>query len=117
MRGEECAMPPVLAAADEESLDRHGPALARECEHIRISEALGMHGLAALDVSQRAQPVAIDRGQLIILPPCRFGHRMRQPRLYAGRLAGEELLRLGDELAIFLLADAADARRRAALDL
>ena len=68
MRREEGAMAPVLPAADEEGLDRHRPALAGQREHVGIAEPFGVHRLAALDVGQRAQPVAIDRGQLVILP-------------------------------------------------
>ena len=44
------------------------PALAREREHVGIAETFGMNRLAALDVGQRAKPVAIDRGKLVILP-------------------------------------------------
>ncbi len=74
MGREEGAMTPVLAAANEEALDRHGPALAGKREHVGIAETFGMHGLAALDVGQRAQAVAIDGGQFEVLPLRRFGH-------------------------------------------
>jgi len=87
-------MPPILPAADEEGLDRHGPGLARQREQVGVAEPLRMDRLAALDVSQRPQPVAIDRGQLKILLVGRLGHQPRQPRLHAGRFAGEELLGL-----------------------
>src|SRR5438105_1476147 len=110
-------MAPILPAADEEGLDRYRPRLAGEREHVGVAKALGMYSLAALDVGQRAQPVAIDGGQFIILPARRVSHRPRLPRLHTGRLAGEELLRLGDQLGIILVADPAHARRRAALDL
>ena len=93
------------------------PRLAGEREHVGVAEPFGVHRLAALDVGQRAQPVAIDGGELVILALGRLRHRLAQPSLHAGRLAGEELLRLIDQLAIDLLADAPDARRRAALDL
>src|SRR5215210_1428508 len=114
---EESAVSPILSAADEKSLDRHRSTLAREREHVGIAEALGVHRLAALDVGERAQPVAVDGREFEVLPLGGVRHGARQPRLDAGRFAGEKLLRLPDELAIFLLADPAHARRRAALDL
>ena len=93
------------------------PRLAREREHVGIAEPFGMHRLAALDIGQRAQPVAIDGGKLVILLLRRIAICLRQPRLNPGRFAGEELLRLANQLGIIRLADAADAGRRAALDL
>ena len=68
-------MAPILPAADEEGLDRHRPGLAGQREHVGVAEPFGMHRLAALDVGQRAQPVAIDRGELVILPLRGLGHR------------------------------------------
>ena len=76
------------------------PALAGEREHVGVAEPLGVHRLAALDVGQRAQAVAIDGGQLEILPLGRLGHLLAEPRLHAGRLAGEERLRVADQLGI-----------------
>ena len=35
-----------------------------------------MHGLAALDVGQRAQAVAIDGGKFVIVPFRRFRHQV-----------------------------------------
>ena len=110
-------MTPVLAAADEEALDAHGAGLAGEREDVGVAQPFGMDRLAALDVGQRAQPVAIDGGQLVILRLRRVGHRLAQPRLDAGRLAGQEGLRIGDQLGIVRRLDPADAGRRAALDL
>ena len=75
VRREESAMPPILPAANEEGLDRHGPALAGEREDVGIAEPFGMDRLAALDVGQRAQPVAVDGGKLEVLPLRRFGHQ------------------------------------------
>ena len=62
MSREEGAVAPILPAADEEGLDRHGSRLAREREHVGVAKAFGVHGLAALDVGQCPQPVAIDGG-------------------------------------------------------
>ncbi len=76
-----------------------------------------MHRLAALDVSQRAQAVAVDGRKLVILLFRRFGHQLAEPRLDVGRLPGEEVLRIVDQLAICLSLDPPDARRRAATDL
>ena len=71
-------MPPILAAADEEGLDRHRSRLAGERENVGVAQPLRMNRLAALDVGQRAQPVAIDRGKLEILALGRLGHGPRQ---------------------------------------
>src|SRR5690348_15861022 len=117
MNWEKSSMPPILPATDEEGLDRHRPSPAREREHVGVAEPFRMNGLAALDVGQRAQPVAIDRGQLEIALLSGLGHRSRQARQHSGRLAGEEFLRFPNQLTIFLATDPPDARRRAALDL
>src|SRR2546423_883702 len=114
---EECPVSPILPTANEEGLDRHRSRLACEREHIGVAQTLGVNRLAALDIGQRPQPIAIDRGELEILAVCRLGHGPRQAALYPNRFAGEELLRFADELTIILDADPPDARRRAALDL
>ncbi len=117
MRREECAVPPILSATNEEGLDRDRPCLAGEREYVGVAEPFGMHRLAALDVGQSPQAVAIDGGELIILSLGGLRHRLAQPPLHAGRLAREELLRFIHQLGIFQLSDAPDAWRRAALDL
>ena len=76
-----------------------------------------MDCLAALDIGQRTQPVAINRRQLEILLLGRFGHLLAEPSLNAGRFAREEQLRVRDQLRIILLADPTHARRRTAADL
>ena len=73
--------------------------------------------LAALDEGERLQPVTNDRGQLEIHILGRGLHLAAELGLDLSRFAGEESLGVGDQLAIGLLRDAADARRRAALDL
>ena len=110
-------MAPILAAADEEGLDAHLPALAGEREDVGVAEPLGVDRLAALDEGQRAQPVAIDRRQLEIQRLGGLGHLLAELLLHRGRLAAEEVLRVGDQLGIAGLVDPADARRRAAPDL
>jgi hypothetical protein len=72
-----------------------------------------MDRLGALDVGQRAKPVAIDRGKLVILALGGLGHRAAEPLLHSGRAAGEKRLRVLDETGIVAFADAADAGRRA----
>ncbi len=57
---EEAAVPPILAAADEEGLQAHRPALAGERPDVGIRDAFGVDRLRALDRGQRAQPVAQD---------------------------------------------------------
>ena len=110
-------MAPILAAADEEGLDAHRPALAGEREHVGVAEPLGVDRLAALDEGQRAQPVAEDRGELEIHRLGRLGHQPPELLLDLGRLAAEEVLRVADQLGIAGFVDAADAGRRAAADL
>ena len=89
-------MSPILAAANEEGLDRHRSAFAGEREHVGVAEAFRVHGLTALDIRQRAKPIAIDSGKLKILSLRRLGHQLRQTRLNAGRPSGEEFLRFAD---------------------
>ena len=110
-------MAPVLAAADEEGLDAHLPRLAGEREDVAVAQPLGVDGLRSLDVGERAQPVAVDGGELEILLLRRFGHRLAEPCLDARRLAREEQLRVLDEVGIIFLRDPVDARGRAAADL
>ena len=93
------------------------PALAGEREDVAVAKPFGMDRLAALDIGQRAQPVAIDRGELEILLLGRLGHLLAEPRLHAGRLAGEELLRVGDQLGISRLARSARRTAPSSADL
>src|SRR5258708_36909277 len=110
MNREEGTMAPILSATDEESLDRHGSGLARKREHIGVSKPFCMNRLAALDVGERAQPVAVHCCKLKILTFGRLSHRSRQACLDARRFTGEEFLGLGDPLTIILVADTPDAR-------
>jgi hypothetical protein len=117
VRREECAVAPVLAATYEKCLDRNGAALASEGEYVGVAQALRVHRLAALDVGQRSEAVAINCGELIILLVRGLSHGSREPGLHTCRLAGEELLRLTHHLAILIAADATHARCRTPLDL
>src|SRR5205085_8732707 len=117
MGREEAAMPPILAAADEEGLDAHRPALAGERENIGIAEPLGMDHLAALDVGERAQAIAIDCGKLEVHRLRRLAHQTLQLLLDLGRPAAEEILGVLDQLVIAGLVDPAHAGRRATADL
>ena len=101
---EEAAMAPILAAADEEGLDAHRPALAGEREQIGVAEPLGVDRLAALDVGERAQPVAIDRGQFEIHRLRRVGHRFDSLAWMLVDLPAEEILGVADQLGIAGLA-------------
>jgi hypothetical protein len=76
-----------------------------------------MDGLGALNVSERAQAVAVDGGKLEIHALGRFGHQPTEPLLDPGRAAAEEVLRILDKAGIAALVDAADAGGGAALDL
>lgn len=117
MRREEAAVPPILPAANEEGLDTHLPRRTGQRENVGVAEPLGVNRLATLDIGQRAQPVAIHRRKLIILRLGRLGHRLAEPRLNAGRLAAQEILRILDQLGIGGLLDPPDARRRTTPDL
>ena len=115
--GKKAAVAPILPAADEEGLDAHLARLAGQSENIAVAQAFRMNRLAPLDIGQRAKSVAIDRGQLIVLLLGRLGHLLAKPGLNPGRLAGEELFRVLDQLGIILLADPPDAGGGAAPDL
>ncbi len=117
MGGKEAAVAPILPAPDEESLDAHLAAFAGQREDVAVPQPFRMNGLASLDIGQGAKAVAIDRRQFEIPFLGRLGHLLAQPRLNAGRLARQELLRILDQLGIILLADPIDAGRRAAPDL
>jgi len=110
-------MPPILAAANEEGLDAHRPALAGEREDVGVAQPFGMDDLGALDVGERAQAVAIDRCQFEVHRLRRLGHQGLQLLLDLGRFAAEEILGVADQLVIAGLVDPADAGRAAAADL
>ena len=91
--------------------------MAGEREDIRIAHPFGVDELRSLDEGQRAQPVAQHGGELKVHRRGRGLHLRAKLRLDVGGLAGEEFLRVCDELVIAGLVDPADARGRAALDL
>ena len=117
VRGEEAAMPPILAAADEKGLDAHHPLATCQREDVGVAHPFGIDRLRPLDEGQRLQPVAQDRGQFEVHRLGRRLHLGAQLGLDLGRLPAEEVLRIGDQFGIGGLVDPADARRRAALDL
>ena len=110
-------MPPILPAADEEGLDAHRPALAGEREDVGVAEPVGVDRLTALDIGERAQAIAIDRGELEVHRLRGVAHQGLQLLLDLGRLAAEEILRVADQLVIAGFVDPADAGSRAAADL
>src|SRR3546814_3855123 len=107
----------MLAAANEESLERHRSAPAREREHIGIAGALGVRRAPVLDIGQRLQPITIYGRQFEIERVGRRLHRIAQLFLHGRGFAREEGLGIGDQLAVSLCRYPADARGRAALDL
>ena len=100
MRREESPVSPILAAPDEEGLDRHGPRLACERKDVGIAKAFGMNRLASLDVGERPQAVPINGGEFVILFFSGFGHEAGQAHLDTRRLARKKLLRLVNQLDI-----------------
>src|SRR3546814_9795979 len=81
MQRKEAAMPPILAAADEEARDAQLPPLRGKREHIGIAQPLRVDRLAALDEGQRLQPVADHRRLLIIHRLGGARHRVAEPFL------------------------------------
>ena len=117
VRGKEAAMTPILATTDEEGLDAGRRALGGDRPDIGVGHALGIDRLAALDEGERAQPVAQDGGKLEVHSFGRRRHLVGEFFLHLRRFAGEERLRILDQLGIIFPGDTIDARRRAALDL
>jgi len=115
--GEEAAMAPVLAAANEEGLDAHCATLLRQCENVGVAKAFSIDRLAALNEGQRLEAIADDGGLLEIHRIGRSLHRGAELLLHLGRLATQEILRVADQFGIALRVDAIDAGGRAALDL
>ena len=110
-------MAPILPATNEEGLDAHLPSVAGKREDVGVAEPLGMNRLAALNIGQRTQPIAVDRGEFKILRLGGVRHRFAEPRLNPGGFAGEKLLRILDQLGIGRLFDPPDAGGRATADL
>ena len=117
MRREKGAMPPILSAANEKCLNPHRAIFVRERKNIGIANALRVDRLAALNESQRAQPVAHDRCRFKIKRLGRRRHLRTKLGLDLGRFAPEERFGVGDQLGIARRRDARGARRGAALDL
>ena len=109
MAGEERAVAPILAATDEERLDPDDAVLRREREDIGIADPVGVDELRPLDEGQRLETIAQDHRALEIHRLGGALHLRAQLGLDLRRLAGEELLRLADQLGIAIRVDAADA--------
>ncbi len=116
--GEEAAVAPVLAAADEEDLHAHGAAIGGHGDHVGFAGgAFGVDGLAALNEGQRLQPVTQHRRCLEVHGFRRRLHRLGQLLLRLLRAARQEALGVLHQLCVADVIDAAHTRRRAALDL
>ena len=113
---EKGAMPPILPAADEKGLDADLIRLRRKRDDVGVLDALRGPGLT-LDEGEGAQAIAVDGGQLIVLPLRRRAHGVAELALHGLRLAGEEGLRIVDELVVAGLVDLAHTWRRTAADL
>ena len=111
------AVAEVLAGAQEEHLDADLPAVGMGGEDVGLVDRRQADRLVRLDVGQRADAVAQHGGLLEIeLGRGRF-HALRQRLLDLAVAAAEEAAHLVHDGAVFRLVDAADAGRRAALDL
>ena len=111
MAREKRAVAPILPAPDEEGLDAHLPALGGDREDIRIAHILRVYRLAALNKGRCAQSVAQDRGGFKVQVFGSLGHLLFEVCLNLARFAREEILRLGHERGVVLLADPAYTRR------
>ncbi len=76
-----------------------------------------MDRLAALNVGERAEAIAIEGGELEVHRLRRLAHQALQLLLDLGRFAAEEFLGVADQLGIAGFVDPADAGGAAAADL
>ncbi len=115
--GEEGAVAVVAPAADEEHLHAGLAGDAPGGNHVGVGQAGRVDHVVALHEGQAADAVA-DRGGALELQGGGGGfHLGGQFLLHEGGLAGQERLRLANQLAVFRLVDAPDAGGRAAADL
>src|SRR5690606_14607603 len=108
---------PVLSGAEEEDLHAGLPALCPGGEHIRFGHGLRVDALMLLDLRQRADAVAIDRGALEIEFAGGLFHQLHKLLLRLAATAFQEVARFGEKRRISVRADLAGAGRAASLDL
>ena len=111
------AVAEILAGAQEEHLYADLPALGMGGEDVGLVDRGQGDRLVRLDVGQRADAVAQHGGALEFEIGRGLVHALRQRLLDLAVAAAQEAAHLVDDGAVLGLVDAADAGRRAALDL
>ena len=117
MTGEVGAVAEILSGAQEIDLDADLAGVGVGGENVGLVDRRQADRLMGLDVRQRANAVAQDRGGLELEIARGHVHALRQRLLDLAVAAAQEAAHLVDHGVVFGLGDAADARRRAALDL
>ena len=117
MAGEIGAVAEIAAGAEEEHLDAGLAAGLMGGDDVGVADLRDVDVLMGLDMGERAQAVADGAGALEIQRVAGRLHVAGEPCLHVAAPAREEILRLLHELGVILQRDAADAGRRAALDL
>jgi hypothetical protein len=107
----------VLAAAEEEHLDAGLAAGLVGRDHVGLVDAGDVDVLVRLDLGQRPDAVAVERGTLEVERLARRLHALDQRGLHRPAAPRQERLGVGDLGRIDLGRDLADAGRGAALDL
>jgi len=111
------AVAPVLSGTEKEHLHAGLSAVAPCGKEIRLGEGSRVDALMLLDLRQRADAVAVDRGALEVeIGGCLF-HQRHEVLLCLAAAAAQEVARLRDELGVILPVDLAGARRAAPFDL
>ena len=111
------AVAEILAGAQEEHFYADLPALAMGGEDVGFVDRGQGDRLVRLDVGQRADAVAQHRGALELEVGRGLVHALRQRLLDLAVAAAQKAAHLVDDGVVLGLVDAADAGRRAALDL
>ena len=115
--GEIGAIAEVLPGAQEEHLHANLPALEVRGEDVGLVDRRQGDRLVRLDVGQRADAVAQDGGAFEFETDRGLLHALGQCLLDLAVAPAQEAAHLVDDGAVLGLVDAADAGRRAALDL
>ena len=105
------------AVADLEHLRVRLGALDRDGDQVGGVERVGGDAAALHQRADRREPVADDRGALVLLVGRRLGHLALEVALDVAVAAGEEVDDRVDLAPVLLAVDVADAGRRAALDV
>jgi hypothetical protein len=114
---DEAALAANPAAADVEDLDGRLELVLGDADHVGVG-GIGQHdGLLLHRPGERADVVAQPGCPLVLLAAGGLGHVTFHPAHEPGGLSGHEVAEVADDLAVPLRGDAADARRRALVDV